>query len=70
LIRKYPANFLCQQQQSFQGYHAWYEEGGSNMEVGYSGKRNDNGNILRIIITAWLFYQDRPTVLDDSCTLL
>ena len=24
---------------SFQSYHAWYEEGGSNMEVGYSCKR-------------------------------
>ena len=32
-------------------------------------KGNDNVNILRIIITVWLFWQDGPTVLDDSCPL-
>ena len=33
-------------------------------------KGDDNENILRTIITVWMFYQDRSTVLDDSCPLM
>ena len=36
---KIPCKLFVPTSKSFQSYHAWYEEGGSNMEVGYSCKR-------------------------------
>ena len=36
---KIPCKFFVPTSKSFQSYHAWYEEGGSNMEVWYSCKR-------------------------------
>ena len=36
---KIPCKLFAPTSKSFQSYHAWYEEGGLNMEVGYSCKR-------------------------------
>ena len=36
---KIPCKLFVPTSKSFQSYHAWYEEGGLNMEVGYSCKR-------------------------------